>query len=215
MANLVYLPARAPVGWVVWLHGGPHEHVSPRFNPYFDLLLRSGFGVVALNYPGSTGNGNGYELRDTPPQRWLDVQVKAIQRDLAQLRAELPGLESHVLVAVSYGSVVAHALLARGATDVSALVDFSGMGVLVHEAARQRWPRALFLYGTEDPVLQRPQRRALIQAFERNAPTQRVEIPGEGHFILRRSSVASISSALKAFVEAGSALPAAAGGPPR
>ncbi|MCB0353709.1 MAG: hypothetical protein KDD64_09300 [Bdellovibrionales bacterium] len=48
---------------VVWLHGGPRENVSPRYNPYFHMLNNLGFAVVALNYPGSTGRGLSFESK--------------------------------------------------------------------------------------------------------------------------------------------------------
>ncbi|MCB0332743.1 MAG: hypothetical protein KDD55_04540, partial [Bdellovibrionales bacterium] len=50
---------------IVWLHGGPRENVSPRYNPYFHMLNEFGFSVLALNYPGSTGRGWEYEARYT------------------------------------------------------------------------------------------------------------------------------------------------------
>jgi hypothetical protein len=56
-----YFGPSKPKKIVAWLHGGPHENVSPRFSPYFSALNALGFGVLAVNYPGSTGHGAEYE----------------------------------------------------------------------------------------------------------------------------------------------------------
>lgn len=48
---------------VIWLHGGPYENVSPRYNAYFEALNRQGFDVLAFNYPGSSGRGRDYEKK--------------------------------------------------------------------------------------------------------------------------------------------------------
>jgi hypothetical protein len=60
---------------ILWLHGGPHENVSPRFNPYFEKLQKLGFDVFALNYPGSTGRGRRYEdsFQESEVRKSLDA----------------------------------------------------------------------------------------------------------------------------------------------
>src|SRR5262249_28550026 len=61
-----YVGPPAPEKVVVWWHGGPRENVSPRFHPYFWKLQTLGFGVLAVNYPGSTGRGRAWELAFGP-----------------------------------------------------------------------------------------------------------------------------------------------------
>src|SRR6185369_5442639 len=58
-----YVGPPSPERVVVWWHGGPAESISPRFNPYHQRLNELGFGVLAVNYPGSTGRGAAYEGR--------------------------------------------------------------------------------------------------------------------------------------------------------
>ena len=60
--------------------------MSPRFNLYFDFLTRRNIAVYAINYPGSTGLGNSYALSGKSVQESIQVQLPAIERDIAQLR---------------------------------------------------------------------------------------------------------------------------------
>lgn len=78
MTNFLYLPSSKPSAWLIWLHGGPHEQVSPRYNLYFDFLARRNIAVYAINYPGSTGIGKTYELRDKGPEEKFGIQLSAI-----------------------------------------------------------------------------------------------------------------------------------------
>lgn len=105
--------------FVLWLHGGPRENVSPRFNPYFKKMNDSGFAVLALNYPGSTGRGRPYELqsRDITAQR---KAVAAAFEFFAQHHAE-----QVVGWSVSAGSNLLYATL-RQRLPYTALVDQAG-----------------------------------------------------------------------------------------
>src|SRR5262249_12631290 len=123
----VFLPVGEPRGWIVWLHGGPHEQVSPRFNPYFDFLVRLGYAVVALNYPGSTGIGNGYELVGLTSSAQVDRQLEGIDPELGQVAQEYPGFRRYALVGVSYGSALGFLHLLRHPDAVTKFVDFSGV----------------------------------------------------------------------------------------
>ena len=50
----------APHPVVVWLHGGPAEHVGRGFSVLFQGLVEAGFAVFAPNVRGSTGRGDGF-----------------------------------------------------------------------------------------------------------------------------------------------------------
>src|SRR5208337_2562722 len=86
MTNFLYLPSKVPSAWLIWLHGGPKEQVSPRFNLYFDFLARKNIAVYAINYPGSTGIGNYYALSGRSEEESIGVQLPAIERDIDHLR---------------------------------------------------------------------------------------------------------------------------------
>src|SRR5690606_15760244 len=107
--NLVLLPEGEVKQWVVWLHGGPHEQVSRRFNPYLYSLVSNHIGVIVLNYPGSTGAGNDFELHHTPKEKHLTIQLEAVKTDLGKISQKYP-IDSFSLVGVSYGSILAHRL---------------------------------------------------------------------------------------------------------
>ena len=118
MHEAFYFGRLAPTAVVLWLHGGPHEDVSPRFNPYFHWLNRQGFGVLALEYPGSTGRGALYERRFTP----ADLR-DALQAALDYLWAQ--HVERVVSWSTSIGRRVQLEMLAGG-LEVSAIIDQGG-----------------------------------------------------------------------------------------
>lgn len=205
MPHFLYLPRGAPRGWVVWLHGGPHEQVSPRFNPFFDALLERGYAVAALNYPGSTGIGNVYELRMVPERAWVDRQLAAVEGELSALRRTHPGFGRYAVVGVSYGAGLAQVLARRHPDQVTALVDFSGM---VDERAGRHLdgaaadlPPALFIYGRNDAAQQAPTRQALMRGYASSGAVERLVLPDEGHYIRRRGSVARIVDELCDFLD--------------
>ena len=45
---------------LVWLHGGPAEHINKTFSTYFQSFVTAGWAVFAPNYRGSTGQDNRY-----------------------------------------------------------------------------------------------------------------------------------------------------------
>jgi len=208
MVHLLWKPEGTMRGWVVWLHGGPHEQVSPRYNPYLASLVEQGFAVAAINYPGSTGAGNAYELRNTgaDPAAASDPAAKALSgllRDLEALRALEPGLARYSLVGVSSGAKLAQALLARERPRVETLIDFSGIAdaddlALAGDGA---WPPALFIRGKRDPTAQQPEHLRLIDLFVARGASRVVEIDDEGHYIRRRASVDRIRAAIRGFLE--------------
>lgn len=103
---------------VIWLHGGPDENVSPRFNPYFHTLNQNGYGVLAYNYLGSTGRGRDFESR---------FSSKALLDPLEAVIAYLKSnrVEEIVTWSVSTGGSLQRILL-ENKVAISAMVDQSG-----------------------------------------------------------------------------------------
>lgn len=103
---------------VLWLHGGPHENVSPRYNAYFHALNEFGIGVLALNYPGSTGRGREYEksFRFGKLKRSLDGVMAYFEREK---------VKRIYAWSVSSGVMVLDQLLYHG-YPIVAFVDQSG-----------------------------------------------------------------------------------------
>lgn len=106
---------------VLWWHGGPRENVSPRFNPYFHALAERGYGVLAVNYPGSTGRGREYE-------ELIEGDGEAVR---ACVRAALRYLEENGIQEVLSWSVSAGAIPQRyvvmEARGLRAVVDQVGV----------------------------------------------------------------------------------------
>jgi len=128
---------------VVWWHGGPHENVSPRFNPYFAALNRMGFSVLAVNYPGSTGRGAAYEGRFDAAS--VGDCLSAVWHHL-----ERESVTTIVSWSISSGNAVQELLLARGHA-VSAIVDQAGRGrSRILELAAERGVPVLTLRGRHD-----------------------------------------------------------------
>jgi len=136
--------APAPRRVVVWWHGGPAESISPRFNPYFQRLNELGFGVLAVNYPGSTGRGGGFEARFRADA--LGDCVRTTWDYLAE-----NGVETVVSWSVSSGITVQTAVLAQQ-VPVSALVDQSAWGGSdVRATATARGVPTFTIRGRHDP----------------------------------------------------------------
>jgi dipeptidyl aminopeptidase/acylaminoacyl peptidase len=203
MTNVLYLPSNAPRAWLIWLHGGPHEQVSPRFNPYFDFLASRNIAVYAINYPGSTGIGDEYALWGQSQADSLAVEVPAVERDIEQLRHLHPEISSFELLGVSYGSILAH-LVAAKHPEVTKLVDFSGIAntrtIPNTASSNGTSPPMLFIYGENDPFFHDPARAELISEYAKRAPVTRLVLPNQGHYIENRDAIDRIFHSLDEFL---------------
>lgn len=56
----LYLPAGRPHGLIVWLHDGPEQHSEDRAHPQIGFWREQGYAVLAPNFRGSTGFGQGW-----------------------------------------------------------------------------------------------------------------------------------------------------------
>ncbi len=205
MTNFLYLPSKAPRAWVIWLHGGPNGQVSPRFNLYFEFLARRNIAVYAINYPGSTGMGNSYALSGKSVEENIPVEVAAVERDIEQLRQLHPEISSFMVVGVSYGSILAHLLVAKH-PEVSRFVDFSGIAdsnrVKSIGASERFYPPMLAIYGENDFAPRNPARLDLLSQYEKHASVFRLILPHEGHFIQHRENTDQILRRLDGFLTA-------------
>jgi len=163
---------------VVWWHGGPHENVSPRFNPYFAALNRMGISVLAVNYPGSTGRGVAYEGRfDAASMRDC---LSAVWRHL-----ERGPVTTIVSWSISSGNAVQELVLAHGHA-VSAIVDQAGRGrSRILELAAERGVPVLTLRGR----------------YDRSAPVARIDHAyAGGHDITLLQHFEEVMAAVAAFL---------------
>jgi dipeptidyl aminopeptidase/acylaminoacyl peptidase len=77
-------PAGERPPYVVWVHGGPTSHVRAVLDMELAYFTSRGFGVVEVNYGGSTGYGRAY--RERLREAWGEVDVEdcaAVARALA------------------------------------------------------------------------------------------------------------------------------------
>jgi hypothetical protein len=139
-----YFGPSAPRRVVVWWHGGPAESISPRFNPYFHRLNELGFGVLAVNYPGSTGRGAVYEARFRPAE--LADCVRAVWDYLRE-----NDVRAVVSWSVSSGITLQTAVL-DARVPVSALIDQSAWGrSTIRQDAAGRGIAVFTIRGRHDP----------------------------------------------------------------
>ncbi|MCX5155917.1 prolyl oligopeptidase family serine peptidase [Streptomyces sp. NBC_00291] len=77
-------PADELPPYVVWVHGGPTDHVPPVLDLHIAYFTSRGIGVVEVNYGGSSGYGRAY--RERLREQWGVVDVEdcaAVARTLA------------------------------------------------------------------------------------------------------------------------------------
>ncbi len=101
--------------FVIWLHGGPHENFSPRFHSYVYRLNQLGYGVLTVNYPGSTGRGLPYEQK-LDQQSHLDC-IQSLFQYLKQRNAQ-----QVIVWSISYAAKLQYDIL-KNNLPVSAVVD--------------------------------------------------------------------------------------------
>jgi pimeloyl-ACP methyl ester carboxylesterase len=118
-------------------------------------------------------------------------------------------------VGVSYGSILAHLLVAKHPEAIR-FIDFSGVAnslMIPNVGSSNRfYSPMLVIYGENDSALRNPARSDLISQYEKHVSVYRVVLPNEGHSIQHRGSVDQILRRLEAFMEAPVAPKDAAGG---
>ncbi|HUA34426.1 MAG TPA: alpha/beta fold hydrolase [Candidatus Binataceae bacterium] len=200
MTNFLYLPGKEPKALLIWLHGGPHEQVSPRYDLYFDFLLHHDIAVYAINYPGSTGIGSDYSLSNlSDDAQAIPIQVHAVQEDIRELDRVRPIHVPRIIVGVSYGSIVAHRVAAAN-PEFQNLIDFSGIADLTTVPEPANVPSVLFIYGINDEFSRAPARLALLDRYQHSSRLSKLVLPDEGHYIGRRDSIDLILRAIEKFL---------------
>lgn len=115
LVQAYYFGADNPTQAVIWWHGGPRDNISPRYNPYFHFLNEQGFGVLAVNFPGSAGRGTPYEARSSGAEL-LDTFRAAVDY------LQSSGVERIVSWSISNAGVFQHLALTNS-LPLSGVVD--------------------------------------------------------------------------------------------
>jgi len=205
---------------LVHIHGGPTSHVTPTYDAGILYWTTRGFGVVDVNYRGSTGFGREYRQKLTGEWGVVDVDDAVAG---AEYLAQQGGVDGGRL-AISGGSAGGYtALAALAFTDAFAAgVSYFGVAdieVLAQDTHKfesryvtglvgsdpQVWrarsplysadqisvPVALF-QGLDDTVVPPNQATMIAEALERNGvPYIHVEYEGEGHGFRRAANIIS------------------------
>lgn len=125
---------------ILFIHGGPDDHIDPLYLSDFQFLANRGFIVALPNVRGSTGFGRHYAALDDGD--WGGAHI----RDILAVAAAVRGLEfvdaDNLFVAgASFGGFSVMTLITRYPLEFRAAVDFFGFTELATFVAS--WPRYL------------------------------------------------------------------------
>jgi hypothetical protein len=191
--NLVYKPSGELRGWLMWIHGGPFEQVSIRYNSYISALNKLGWGIVVINYPGSTGIGNQYELRGSAG--YINVQTSTIHRDIESIKQKFQ-INKYSMMGISYGSIIVSNYAHLFKNELLAIIEFSGTNNTKYPSSIQR----LLIYGLDDYVLKDRRRKDMIAEELRSGGAKFLKLTNEGHVISSRSNQIKIINTISAFL---------------
>lgn len=119
--------AKAPL--IVFPHGGPTERDYMEFDPWLQFFVKQGYAVLQVNFRGSTGYGNAFEIAGY--KQW----GKAMQDDLIDAMASV-SKDARVdtgrscMVGASYGGYAALTASFRDAGKFQCFVSISGISDL-------------------------------------------------------------------------------------
>lgn len=202
--HYLFLPKHKKIkGWVVWLHGGPHEQISPRYNVLMNYINKAGWGIIALNYLGSTGMGNSFEMRNIEDSKLkLDIQIDDISKNINSVKEKLKiEDEKFVILGVSYGAKLAHSFLKEYPNSVSKIIDFSGLP-LFNTASDFNFSDKdfLFISGIKDFALN-DLKINMIDNYQRESYVELLILKNEGHYIRRRNNIIKSLNKIIEFLE--------------
>jgi dipeptidyl aminopeptidase/acylaminoacyl peptidase len=132
--------AQKPRPAIVLVHGGPEEHVDPRYLSTVQFIANHGFIVVVPNVRGSTGFGKRYASLDDGD--WGGAHIRDIV-DVAETVRQLDFIETGNLfvMGASFGGFSVMSLITRYPDSFNAAVNFFGFTELATFV--DSWPRYL------------------------------------------------------------------------
>lgn|GEM_PF-2410028 len=195
--DMVLFPLKEVKSWVVWLHGGPNEQVSFRYNRYFYSLLENGIGVIAINYPGSTGKGNKIELLGVSAEKSLNYQVQSINDDLEKI-IQKNKIKNISLIGVSYGGKIAQKLIQSGRHNFDKFIDFSGIGT--DPSFFTKGVNTLYIFGDGDFMLYNKDRVEMLNIHKDSGAKIRI-LENEGHAIASKDNISNVCKEILTFLK--------------
>jgi dipeptidyl aminopeptidase/acylaminoacyl peptidase len=111
---------------IVWIHGGPQEHIDPLFHNAIQFLANRGFIVVTPNVRGSTGFGKRYSLLDNGD--WGGGHIKDIV-EVANFVRSLRFVDGNRLFVLgeSFGGFSVMSLITQYPKVFKAAINFFGI----------------------------------------------------------------------------------------
>ncbi|KIN64572.1 Peptidase S9 prolyl oligopeptidase active site domain protein [Sulfitobacter noctilucicola] len=120
---------KGPIPFVIHVHGGPALHVSMGQNPFTQLLVNRGYGVLSVNFRGSTGFGKDFQAKG------FREFGRAMQDDIADaalwlVEKGIADTDALIVMGESYGGYAAAMAMTRdpGLFD-AAIVEFPMLDV--------------------------------------------------------------------------------------
>ncbi|MGJ8597163.1 alpha/beta hydrolase family protein [Sulfitobacter sp.] len=118
-----------PIPFIVHIHGGPAEHVSLGYDHGTQLLVNRGYGVLSVNFRGSTGFGKEFQSKG------FKAFGRAMQDDIADaahwlVEEGMADTDALIAMGMSYGGYSAALAMTRdpGLFD-AAIVEFPMLDV--------------------------------------------------------------------------------------
>lgn len=186
-------PSGSSKGVLIVVHGGLHTQTFPTWEGYIRVMLEQGCDVIAVNYRGSSGYGQGFERMVGEAERVADVLAT---RDYAIKTLHAPPGKVY-LSGLSHGASLAAAAAAQG-EQIGGLILISWAGPIHEVEAELSKPlRIVAFHGDQDATVAAERARAALEQFVAAVsdlpPRPRWRLfKGEGHFFYHTASWAEV-----------------------
>jgi dipeptidyl aminopeptidase/acylaminoacyl peptidase len=138
---------------VVLPHGGPQSRNYRYFNPYVQFLANRGYAVLQVNFRGSSGFGNDYEIAGY--REWGGEMQRDVYDALGWLDEQnVADTENACMVGGSYGGYVALTAAFQKPDRFKCIVSMAGVADLremVSLSYRKEWLKAWVVRTIGDP----------------------------------------------------------------
>lgn len=188
---MMWSPIDTPIGVVVMIHGGPHLRDDYRFDYRVQKLLKKNFGVVKINYRGSSGYGNKFENHN-----WRDVNLQTT--DINAVINNEPFLKDKkiILMGESYGNYIVYNLIHKSPNRFDKAILVSATYPYDIPVDLKQTPLYFFI-GINDEITSALELRKNLASKEGFLKERFNVFATEGHTIRRQSSWQKIIDAIQ------------------